>query len=563
MRSLLSQVTVVVLLVLVCMTGIVALAHAAAGDLDASFGVNGIALTAFGAGIDKAAALAIQGDGKYIVAGTHRDVGSTSTYVTLVRFNANGSLDSTFADGGKKMIDLSALFISVFGSTSGGAFPDVADMALLKDGRIVIAGSNASALACFTSTGDIDTNFGTAGMVNLDISPWSYAGDNIGAVRRLAVRSDGKVLLGGTLQTLISRDFAVYCVNQDGTIDTSFGSNGRRIVDIVGGSTENLFVMKCSPDGRVLLAGSVQTNDLGIVMLTSSGAVDTSFGSGGRIVLSGSPMSPVDGDVAFYPDGRFVSVSTYGSELRVFKANGSLDTSFGNAGLVKLPMTLWPQTSVSIPYRTTKYLAVQPAGQIILGGRIDNGYPTYNDIWVSRRLADGSLDIAFGQNGAVITDFGGADDCAAAGIGPDGKLVVAGYALSTTSTESRVMVRSVVRTVGAAGIGLARYDSSASSVTPSPSSTPSSTPTPVKPTLMKLSPTKGRVGAVVTLTGKNFGSKRGSGYVKFGAKKATKYTSWTATKIKVKVPKGTAKGKVKVAVKTSAGTSSWKAFMRK
>jgi hypothetical protein len=87
--------------------------------------------------------------------------------------------------------------------------------------------------------------------------------------------------------------------------------------------------------------------------------------------------------------------------------------------------------------------------------------------------------------------------------------------------------------------------------------------TAAKPVLVKLSPAKGSIGAAVVITGRHFGSRRGSGCVKFGAKKVTNYVKWSATRIKVKVPKGTRKGAVKVTVTTSVGTSGARTFTRK
>lgn len=84
-----------------------------------------------------------------------------------------------------------------------------------------------------------------------------------------------------------------------------------------------------------------------------------------------------------------------------------------------------------------------------------------------------------------------------------------------------------------------------------------------KPKLSKLSPAKGKIGCKVTLTGSDFGKKRGSGVVTFGSQMVTKYVTWSDTKIKVKVPKGTRKGKVKVVAKTSAGSSASKTFTRR
>ena len=91
--------------------------------------------------------------------------------------------------------------------------------------------------------------------------------------------------------------------------------------------------------------------------------------------------------------------------------------------------------------------------------------------------------------------------------------------------------------------------------------TNNSVPTSVsKPSLTKLSRTSGKRGATITITGKHFGEKRGTSTVKFGTKVCTKYISWSATRIKVKVPAKAKFGKLKVTVKTNGGTSSAKTF---
>jgi photosystem II stability/assembly factor-like uncharacterized protein len=99
--------------------------------------------------------------------------------------------------------------------------------------------------------------------------------------------------------------------------------------------------------------------------------------------------------------------------------------------------------------------------------------------------------------------------------------------------------------------------------TPSPSSNPAPNPVAGKPVLSKLSPARGRVGKVVVLTGRNFGATRASSTVKFGAKKVSRYLSWSTARIKVKVPNGTHKGWVKVTVRTKGGTSAARMFLRK
>jgi hypothetical protein len=96
-------------------------------------------------------------------------------------------------------------------------------------------------------------------------------------------------------------------------------------------------------------------------------------------------------------------------------------------------------------------------GSLVLAGTQDDGFPTFNDIWITRFTPDGAYDTGFGTNGTTVTDLGGADDCAAAAIGPDGKLVVAGYALSAGARVAAGANGSVAR-AGTTGEGLVRYD---------------------------------------------------------------------------------------------------------
>jgi uncharacterized delta-60 repeat protein len=443
-------------------------AQADPGSLDLGFGVQGIALTEFGTGVDKAAAMAIQSDGKYIVAGVHESLepdvslAKRKKLVTLARFNIDGTLDPTFGSAGKVMVNLSEQWRATIGHNP--TFRGVADIVILPaDGRIVVAsgfgGDNDYVgdlgLACFKANGELDTSFGNQGLVAIDSQPWSLPMSEEGWEHRLAVRLDGKLMFACTLETVYKRDFAVYCLNPDGSIDQSFGSSGRRIIDVTGGSDDNLTFMKRTADGRILLGGSVQHRDTLLARLTSDGALDASFGSGGKLAVVGTSDDRPVCDVALFPDGGFIALGTRGGYLRRHAANGTLDPSFGTGGRV-------PLGEYDVASTNPKRVALQPDGGIIISGTRDSGFPSYNDIWVSRRAANGALDTGFGVDGQMVTDLGGADDCAAMAIGPDGKLVVAGYALGSalrTSFSATPVHRASTARVG---MGLARYEAGAS-----------------------------------------------------------------------------------------------------
>ncbi len=469
--ALLSFVTVV-LTALCCVP--IALADAP-GALDASFGVQGIALTSFGPDTDIASAMAIQPDGRYVVAGSHTTwtpsptLLSTTHFVTLVRFNADGTLDSTFGSTGRVILDLNDLFSKQFGEST--TFRGVDDIAISPvDGRIFIAsgigGDGSSgwvgihAIACFTPNGTLDTSFGTGGMVKIDIAPWTISNSGQGWNRRLAFTPGGRLIFACTLVTSANCDFVVYCLNGDGTLDLSFGTGGRRLVDITGGSEDNLNWLIADPQGRILVGGSCQNRDTAIARLTSNGALDTTFGGGGRVVTSETVGSIVNAALA--PNGSIDAVGGYGSSayVRRYTDAGALDTAFGSGGKASVPSAGNSDQA--------KEVAVQPDGSILTVGTKDNGYPTYKDIWVTRLMPSGAADSGFGSNGQVVTDLGGADDCAAAAVDSSGKLVVAGYAFTSGVTSAGAGRSQSTRMTSAVGMGLARYECGPSAVLPGP-----------------------------------------------------------------------------------------------
>ena len=185
-----------------------------------------------------------------------------------------------------------------------------------------------------------------------------------------------------------------------------------------------------------------------------------------------------------------------------------------------------------------KEMEVASDGSMILVGTVDRGYPTYKDVWLARINANGTLDTGFGEAGQVITDLGGADDAAASGIDANGRLLVAAYA----------------RPTGPAGdlrMDWTRRFCVRSGLPPLPS-WPLTRPS--RPAIAKLSPTRGRRGNAVTTTGKNFGNRRGTGYVKFGAAKCGTYLTWSSTRIRCKVPAKARFARLRVTVTSRGGT---------
>ncbi len=357
------------------------------GSLDASFtGPGGFAAGKFmlpmGQGDDGARGIAIQPDGKIVLAGTcHNGVNND---FCIARLNPNGSRDSSFngpGGGGNGLFLLSV----------GASDEYVAAMALQADGKIVLAGScyngsdNDFCVARLNVNGTFDTSFaGPGGNGNgRFLLPIGLKNDNATAV---AVQSDGKILLAGyCLSAMNDQDFCAARLNADGSFDTGFsgpsGSGNGKFLLPVGNSSDYASSALLQPDGNIVLTG---------------------------FCINGAGYD-------------FCAV-------RLLAATGSLDNSFagptgiGN-GKIMLPIGASSDNSL--------VAALQPDGKIVLAGYC--GGAVNNDFCVARLNSDGTFDTTFdgpgvAGNGKFIFPVSNSDDIATAmAIQPDGKIVVVGY----------------------------------------------------------------------------------------------------------------------------------------
>jgi uncharacterized delta-60 repeat protein len=175
------------------------------GALDASFGAGGRVVTDFSGAADVARAAVLQSDGRIVAGGFTTPAGGLANFA-LARYNANGSLDATFGQGGKVVTD--------FAGTE-----DVGWGAVLQgDGRIVLAGrsGNDFALARYNANGSLDATFGQGGKVVTD-----FAGTIDGGLAA-ALQRDGRIVVAGA-SVNTGTDFALARYNPDGSLDATFG----------------------------------------------------------------------------------------------------------------------------------------------------------------------------------------------------------------------------------------------------------------------------------------------------------------------------------------------------
>lgn len=359
--------------------------------------------------------MALQPDGKIIAGGssfTGSDNGSDRDFA-LVRYNADGSLDTSFGGVGK--------VTTAVGSVYGGA----SDLALQPDGRIIAVGSSGDstvqfALVRYNPDGSLDTSFSGDGLVTTAVDS---GGDFAYGV---VLQPDGRIVAVGSSETA----FALVRYNPDGSLDTSFGGDG--IVTTSVGDNASAYDVALQPDGKIVAVGwSSVESGVALVRYNSDGSLDASFGGDG-IVTAGSDNA-IALDVAVQPDGKIVVVGyRYNGSSREFvliryRPDGSLDPGFGSDGLVTREELTIGQS-----------VRIQPDGKIIAVGISE--ISGNHDIALSRWSPDGSLDASFGDDGIVRTALGSFDeDGLNLAIQPDGKIVGVGYSSNGSDFDFAVV----------------------------------------------------------------------------------------------------------------------------
>ncbi|WP_405888775.1 calcium-binding protein [Streptomyces sp. NBC_01136] len=288
--------------------------HNADGSLDTSFGSGGEVVTDFSGGEDGAAGAALQPDGKIVVVGTSEIPDNGCCWFTVARYNANGTLDTGFGDGGWVRTDFGH-----DGSSAGEA------VAVQPDGRIVAAGESGGefAVARYDTDGHLDTTFGGTGKVLTAFAEGAIGND-------MALQPDGRIVVAGYTGST-RMDFALARYNTDGSLDTGFGTGGRVSTDF--GDYDFANGVAVQSDGRIVAAGSTDA-DFALARYNANGSLDAGFGTGGRVTTDFGGTAEQAHDVALQPDGRIVAAGVRAGDFVVdrYNADGTLDTGFGTGG---------------------------------------------------------------------------------------------------------------------------------------------------------------------------------------------------------------------------------------
>jgi uncharacterized delta-60 repeat protein len=313
------------------------------GSLDRTFGGGDGTVTPDFTGSAKA--VAVQPDGKIVAAGGSRGF-------ALARFNPDGSPDTTFGEDGTVKTD-----------NTTGNHEYANDLVLQPDGKLVVAGKlfNDFTLARYTPDGTLDETFGEDGTVTTDLG--GEPGDS-GSVYALALQSDNRIVAAGLRGVSPEGDSVLARYTPDGTLDTTFGEDGT----VITGGRGLAYALVVQPDGKPIVAGSSGgdnfRDDFLLERYKPDGTLDTSFGGDGRVTTNfGGYDNAVD--LVLQPDGKIVVAGDSNSEndndfaLARYNRNGTLDRSFGGDGRV---------TTDFRGYSNAGPLALQPSGRLVAAG---------------------------------------------------------------------------------------------------------------------------------------------------------------------------------------------------
>ena len=301
------------------------------GHVDKHFGDNGRVLTDFrGAGItgDEAFAVAIDSIGRIVVAGC------SSVDFAVVRYNPDGTLDTTFNSTGKVLTD--------FGGDDTGAA-----VAIDSNDKIVVAGSSNAgatydfAVARYNVDGTLDTTFNTTGRVLTDLRVGS-----IDYATAAVIQSDGKIVVGGVSETSgIPYDFSLARYNPDGTLDLAFNGTGKTVTNFSAGSYDALQALAIQSDGKIVAVGDSSATgrrSFAVARYTTTGILDGTFNATGKVLTNFGSDDASAQAVAIQSDGNLVAAGYiqfrdiegrgFDFALARYNTDGTLDRTFNSTG---------------------------------------------------------------------------------------------------------------------------------------------------------------------------------------------------------------------------------------
>jgi uncharacterized delta-60 repeat protein len=389
------------------------LAASQAGSLDIEFGEGGIAVLNLGNRYSWAEAIAFQSDGKIVIGGdSHRDF-------ALVRYNPDGSLDLTFGSQGIVLSDFE------------DSFDHLNSLAIQSDDKIVSVGEGGQGIFNFTVmrhtvNGGLDLDFGQNGKVVTRFDSISAFASDVAIQPDGKI-----IVVGGSqsygLDKDDDQDFAIIRYLPNGIIDSLFGQNGVVRTDFENHSMDAAKAIALHSDGRFIVAGysdnfNGEDDNFALIRYWPDGSIDTSFGIDGKTTTDFNSEFDLPNAIALQRDGKIV-VAGYAYEpaqfaIARYHPDGVLDHTFGDEGKVMI--------SFDSNHNTAEAVSIDSNDHILIAGV--SSQEAHFDFSLARLKPDGTLDMQFGSGGKVLTDFGTQSSATAMALQSDGRIVLAGIA---------------------------------------------------------------------------------------------------------------------------------------
>jgi uncharacterized delta-60 repeat protein len=360
------------------------------GSLDTSLNSSGKITTAVGKGTSKGEGLALQEDGKIVVVGYSFNAGGQSCF-TVLRYGADGNLDTSFGDSGKV-------------TTTVAKDSNADSVAMQSDGKIVVAGNafidrnnNDFGVVRYNANGTLDTTFNGTGKATVD-----FGAHDLG--HSVAVHGDGRIVVAGYSTVESKKQCALACFKANGNLDASFNGTGKVMTNFGGDGDAEGEGVATQSDGKTVVVGYATVGGVqqfAIARYNTDGALDTSFGGTGRVLTAVGISGSNAAGVALQKEGKIVvagyavnnSGRVYDFACLRYNADGSLDQNFGDHGKV----------TTDVGDGKASSLAVQDKKIIVAGSAYDGDN---NEFAVVRYNASGKLDMSFNSAGSVLTAVG-------------------------------------------------------------------------------------------------------------------------------------------------------------
>ncbi len=426
----------------ICLVGPALVQAQSDGDLDLDFGGLGWVYFDYG-GLDSGRAVALQSDGKIVMAGYTHDRGLGN--FALVRFNSDGTVDGDFGIAGQVITDFDM------------ANDEAHAMVIQSDGRIVVGGSAVVggdedfALARYNTDGSLDTTFGVGGLVTTDF----YGGGWRDRIYALALDYQDRIIAVGSAENVGDSDFALARYRTTGELDRTFGPAATGLVTTnFGFIGDRAYAVTIQNGEKIVVGGqagsSGSNSDFALARYNLDGALDGDFSDDGQLTTDFGTTTSYCSALLIQNEERIIAAGRAGTSMEVcdfalagYYDGGRLDNEFGNGGLV----------TTRFDYGRSAILAaaLQDNGMIVAVG--------WTGIWnldqcfaLAHYGVDGLLDTGFGAQGMVTTCFSTFNAAEAVAIQPNDYIVAAGWVGFETDSIDYAVARYINSAFGGPGI---------------------------------------------------------------------------------------------------------------